>query len=67
VDDILIAGKDMAIINNIKNSLSSIFDVRDLGEAAFFLGMEIRRNRDNRSLSLSRKHKQHALYWRSTA
>jgi hypothetical protein len=61
VDDILIAGKDMAVINDIKSNLSSIFDVRDLGEAAFFLGMEINRNRDNHTLSLTQARATHAL------
>jgi transposase InsO family protein len=55
VDDILIAGSDIDSINSIKAALGSTFDVRDLGEAAYFLGMEIKRERDNNNIKLSQE------------
>jgi hypothetical protein len=55
VDDILIAGKDAAAVSKIKAALSTAFDVRDLGEATMFLGMEITRDREARTVVLSQK------------
>lgn len=43
VDDILIASKDVGIVHSVKISLGSAFDVRDMGEPAYFLGMEVTR------------------------
>jgi GR25 family glycosyltransferase involved in LPS biosynthesis len=40
VDDILIASKSMTTIQKIKTVLSSIFLIRDLGDAKFFLRMQ---------------------------
>ena len=53
VDDILIAAKDIAAVNNVKERLTSIFDVRDLGEAKYFLGMSLDRNRAEHTLKMS--------------
>jgi hypothetical protein len=61
VDDILIAGKGMATINTIKEKLSKAFDVRDLGEAALFLSMTIKRDRGNRTLSLTHERAMNSL------
>jgi Reverse transcriptase (RNA-dependent DNA polymerase) len=52
VDDILIASKELTAVQAVKE-LSSIFDVRDLGEAKFFLGMEITRNKEDGTIKLS--------------
>lgn len=53
MDDILIAAKDMAAVDNVKERLNSIFDVRDLGEAKYFLGMSLNRNRAEHTLKMS--------------
>jgi hypothetical protein len=53
VDDILIASKDMGSVEHAKKVMSSSFDVRDLGEARFFLGMEIVRDRAAGVIKLS--------------
>jgi len=45
VDDILVAAKNLADINHVKARLTAIFDVRDLGEAKYFLGMSLDRDR----------------------
>ena len=41
VDDMLIFGSNMHVINEIKNMLKSHFDMKDLSEANFILGMKI--------------------------
>lgn len=53
VDDILIASKHLAAVAAVKAELGSIFTVRDLGEAKFFLGMEITRNPVDGTIKLS--------------
>jgi hypothetical protein len=45
VDDILIVAKDLELRRDIKKTLMTTFDARDLGEAAYFLGWEIKRDR----------------------
>lgn len=55
VDDILVAAEDVAAMRSVKEQLMSIFDVRDMGESAYFLGMEIERDRDLKTLKLSQK------------
>lgn len=55
VDDILIAAPDLSTVNSVKASLMRAFEARDLGEATFFLGMNIRRERDNKTLKLSQE------------
>ena len=44
VDDILIARKDMDSIVATKKWLSSTFEMKDMGEAHFVLGIEIIRD-----------------------
>ena len=46
VDDILIFSQDMNVVKDIKSLLSSNFNVKDLGEARHFLGMQIKQERD---------------------
>jgi len=48
VHDILLVVNNMDQIKEIKLQLSSKFDMKDLGEAHFILGMEIRRYRAGR-------------------
>lgn len=55
VDDMLVASKSLLAVTDCKTSISNIFEVRDLGEARFFLGMEIVRDRSNRTLKLSQR------------
>ncbi|WCJ29450.1 Retrovirus-related Pol polyprotein from transposon TNT 1-94 [Euphorbia peplus] len=50
VDDILIAGNDIAFVNQIKSWLSSSFEMKDMGEAAYILGVKITRNRSKKLL-----------------
>jgi hypothetical protein len=55
VDDLLIAGPSKEEIGKVKESLSKRFEMTDLGECLFYLGMEIRRDRRNRVIRLSQK------------
>lgn len=53
VDDITIAGKDMARIQELISRLKDHFKLRDLGETSYLLGVKVERNREDRSLTLS--------------
>ncbi|KAK8584414.1 hypothetical protein V6N12_068658 [Hibiscus sabdariffa] len=53
VDDILIIGNDIPTLQSIKTWLSSCFSMKDLGEAAYILGVKIYRDRSGRLLDLS--------------
>ena len=46
VDDMLIFCSNMHVINEMKNMLKSHFDMKDLGEANFILGMKITKTCD---------------------
>uniref|UniRef100_A0A2N9GFI1 Reverse transcriptase Ty1/copia-type domain-containing protein n=1 Tax=Fagus sylvatica TaxID=28930 RepID=A0A2N9GFI1_FAGSY len=53
VDDILLARNDMGSIVTTKKWLSSTFEMKDMGEANFVLGVKITRDRSKKLLSLS--------------
>ena len=53
VDDILIASKNMRNVKRIKDLLQQAFDARDLGEASYFLGISITRDRGSKTTKLS--------------
>jgi len=53
VDDLTLACNDLTALNELKSKLQSKFEMRDLGELKYILGLEIRRNRLNRKLWLS--------------
>jgi hypothetical protein len=55
VDDILLASSDVSLLLETKRFLSSSFDMKDLGEASFVLGIEIHRDRRKGVLGLSQK------------
>jgi hypothetical protein len=56
VDDILLASSDVSLVSKTKRFLSSNFDMKDLGETSFILGIEIHRNRRNGVLNYHRRH-----------
>ena len=45
VDDILLVGNNLEMIKATKKWLSSLFEMKDMGEARYVLGVEIIRNR----------------------
>ena len=55
MDDILLGSSDVNLLLETKKFLFSKFDMKDLGEASFVLGIEIHRDRENGVLGLSQK------------
>jgi hypothetical protein len=55
VDDILVAAQGEEQVAKVKAHLRAKFDVRDLGPATYFLGMELSRDQEARSLKLTQK------------
>ncbi len=55
VDDILVAAQGEERVAKVKTHLTAKFDVWDLGPATYFLGMELSRDREARSLKLTQK------------
>ena len=53
VDDILIFGTDMDVINDVKSFLSQNFDMKDLGEADVILNIKLQMNENGITLSQS--------------
>jgi hypothetical protein len=55
VDDLLIAGPDKVEIQQLKEQLSTRFKMTDLGPCSQYLGMEITRDRDSKTLRLGQQ------------
>ena len=55
VDDLLLASPDKASIQKAKAALHKRFQMTDLGPLAYYLGMGVERDRQQRTLSLSQK------------
>ena len=53
VDDILLIGNDVETLSNVKKWLPEQFQMKDLGEASYILGIQIIRDRKNKILALS--------------
>ena len=53
VDDILLIGNDITMLESVKTSLKNSFSMKDLGEAAYILGIKIYRDRSKRLIGLS--------------
>jgi hypothetical protein len=53
VDDILLIGNDNPMLQSVKTSLNNSFSLKDLGEAAYILGIKIYRDRSRRLIGLS--------------
>ena len=56
VDDILIAGNDLEFGQTIKRWLSSTFEMKDMGEASYILGVKIPRDHSTKLVALSQEH-----------
>jgi len=54
VDDLLIASKSKEALTKFKSELGKHFKIRDLGPVKQILGIQLERDRYNRSISLSR-------------
>jgi hypothetical protein len=55
VDDLLLVANDTAALTTTKMDLCGRFDMKDMGEAHFILGVQIRRDRARRQLYLSQQ------------
>src|SRR5579859_93922 len=55
VDDVTLASNSQKAINKVIKQLQSHFKLRDLGPTNYLLGVEITRNRSERSISLSQR------------
>ena len=53
VDDILLIGNNEETLLNVKKWLAEQFQMKDLGEASYILGIQIIRDRKNKLLALS--------------
>ena len=53
VDDILLIGNNKPVLESTKAWLGSSFSMKDLGEAAYILGIKITRDRPRKMLRLS--------------
>ena len=53
VDDILLIGNDIGLLSDVKKWLVEKFQMKDLGQASYVLGISIIRDRKNRLLALS--------------
>ena len=53
VDDILLIENDIPMLEAVKDSLRKSFSMKDLGEAAYILGIRIYRDRSKRLIGLS--------------
>ena len=55
VDDVLLARSGLGMLYETKRFLSSNFDMKDLGDASYILGIEIHRDRSKGTLGLSQR------------
>ena len=55
VDDILLASNDIGLLHETKRFLAKNFEMKDLGDASFVLGIQIHRDRSRGILGLSQK------------
>jgi hypothetical protein len=55
VNDIFIIGKNRAVIDLFKKSLNVYFKIKDLGEAVDYLGIEIKQNVSDGTITLLQK------------
>jgi len=53
VDDILLIGNEIPMLQFIKTSLNNGFPMKDLGDATYILGRRIYRDRSKRLIGLS--------------
>lgn len=56
VDDLIILARTVAEMEPLKKALSEAFEMKDLGEAKYVLGVSIRRDRSQRTLAMDQEH-----------
>ena len=55
VDDILLATNDKGLLYEVKQFLSKNFDLKDMGETSYVIGIKIHKERSRGILGLSQK------------
>ena len=55
VDDILLATNDKGVMHDAKQFISKNFDMKDMGEASYVIGIKIHRDRSRGILGLSQE------------
>ena len=50
VDDLILVARNEKQLNQVKEKLSNKFDIKDLGELKYFLGMKVEQNKETRSI-----------------
>ena len=50
VDDIILAAKNKKRLKQVKEDLSNKFDIKDLGELKYFLGIKVEQNKESGSI-----------------
>ena len=55
MDDILLATNDKSLLYEVKQFLSKNFDMKDMGETSYVIGIKIHRERARRILGLSQE------------
>ena len=55
MDDILLATNDKGLLHEVKQFLSKNFDMKDMGEASYVIGIKIHRERSRGILGLSQE------------
>ncbi|KAK2071814.1 hypothetical protein P8C59_006209 [Phyllachora maydis] len=65
IDDCLFIGPNIGYITNLKKRLNKVYAIEDLGPAAYFLGMQIIRDRPNRRLWLNQVDISFTVQWLS--
>lgn len=61
VDDLIILSKSVGQIEALKTALSETFEMKDLGEARFLLGISINRDREQGTITINQHHYIHDL------
>ena len=55
MDDILLVSNDLGLLHEVKRFLSQQFDMKDIGEGSYVIGIKIERDRSQRILGLSQE------------
>lgn len=53
VDDILLASNSVELLTKVKSQLNNEFEMSDMGQPAYMLGVQIRRDRERGTISIS--------------
>jgi transposase InsO family protein len=53
VDDLILIGEDIEVLTTFKAELAETFEVKDLGPVKDMVGLEVQRNREQRTLKIS--------------